>query len=137
MITEEQRDRRQELLDAAAGDVPPASERLAEGARLRDEGMAAAEQAADPRLVLTIDQAIEKAIASGRRFSANDIRDQFPVVRSGLVGARMRSYAGRREDGHPLMVKVGYTPSTSPETRNHEIKVWLGWDAHQAINRTA
>lgn len=35
------------------------------------------------------------------------------------------------------MVRVGYTPSTLRSTRHHEIKVWLGWDAHQAINRAA
>ena len=54
---------------------------------LATEGMTRAVNAADPRVVLTIDAAIERAIASGEPFSANDIRDQFATTQSkGLVG---------------------------------------------------
>ncbi|GAB3853722.1 hypothetical protein GCM10028801_06840 [Nocardioides maradonensis] len=102
----------------------------------RDEGIAQAENAADPRVIVAIDDVIERAIASGRRFSANDIRDQFPTVSNGLIGARMRSYATRRVDGLPLMKKVGTVPSTLKSTHAHDIKVWIGFDAWQALNRT-
>jgi len=103
----------------------------------RDEGIAKVEAGADPRIILMIDAKIEAAIASGRRFSANTIRDQFPVSDHHLIGARMRGYASRKVDGHPLMVRVGYEPSTLTSTHSHEIKVWLGWDAHQSLTRTA
>ena len=116
---------------------PSRKTRLEQAAADRDAGMALTEQAADPRVILQIDAAIEKAISSGRRFSANDIRDALPVANEHLVGARMRSYAGRRAEGHPLMVRVGYTPSTLRSTHHHEIKVWLGWDAAQTLNRAS
>ena len=83
------------------------------------------------------DAVIERAISSGRRFSANTIRDQLPVSDSHLVGARVHSYALRRVDGHPLMVCVGREPSTLLSTKSAEVKVWLGYDAHQTIHRAA
>lgn len=116
---------------------PTRRDAIAVATASRDEGMAAAEHAADPRRILAVDAEIEKAIASGRRFSANTIRDRLPVTSSGLVGARVKSYSMRREDGHPLMVCVGRELSTLPSTHAAEIKVWLGWDAHQAITRAA
>lgn len=115
---------------------PPAAARVAAARAARDDGMAEAEHAADPRVILAINAAIEAAIASGRRFSANTIRDKFPVSDEHLVGTRFQAYTQKRVDGHPLMVRVGYEASTLKSTRAHEIKVWLGWDAHQAINRT-
>lgn len=114
---------------------PPVAERLAEAAAGRDEGIARAEAAADPRVILMIDAKIQAAIDAGRRFSANDIRDHFPVSDEHLVGARIRSFAARKVDGHPVMVKAGLIPSTLASTHCHEIKVWLGWDAHQALHR--
>lgn len=107
---------------------------LAEQAKA--DGMEQAETHADSRVLASIDLAIEKAITSGRRFSANTIREQIPGSGQGLVGARFNSYAQRKVDGHPLMVCVGRTQSDLPSTHNHEIKVWLGWDAHQATQRT-
>ena len=90
---------------------------------LRDAGMAAAENAADPRIILAIDAAIERANASGRPWSANDIRDELPVSHAGLVGARVRAAATRR----PVeMVRVGYVPSSLPSTHAHPIAVWVG-----------
>lgn len=111
----------------------PKAQRLEEAAAARDEGIEQVENAADPRVIFAIDAAIEAAIDSGRRFSANDIRDKFPVSDEHLVGARMRSFAYRRIDGNPLMVPVGRTPSTLKSTHFHEIKVWLGWEAAQAL----
>lgn len=116
-------------------DRPSTTERLDQAAEARDEGMAAVTHAADPRVILAIDEAIQDAIDSGRRFSTNDIRDRFPVADEHLIGARVRSFAARRSDGHPLMIRVGLTPSTLKSTHHHEIKVWLGYDAWSALNR--
>lgn len=114
---------------------PSRAERHAEAERRKDDGMEQAQVHADPRVQASIDLAIEKAIASGRRFSANTIREQVPASGQGLVGARFNSYAQRKVDGRPLMVCVGRTSSDLPSTHNHEIKVWLGYDAHQALQR--
>ena len=120
---------------SATPERPPVAERIATAAAQRDAGIEKVEAAADPRVILMIDAEVQKAIDSGRRFSANDIRDKFPVADEHLVGARIRSFAARRVDGHPVMVRVGLTPSTLASTHHHEIKVWLGWDAHQALHR--
>lgn len=97
-----------------------------EGRRRMAAGMRQAEDHADPRVVLAIDAAIERAIASGEPFSANDIRDEFPNAQSkGLVGGRFRSYAARRKPR--LMVHTGrYEKSNLPDTHCAEIKVWVG-----------
>lgn len=118
-----------------AVEQPSKAERLAAGRQAKDEGMELATVHADPRIQAAIDVAIEKAIDSGRRFSANTIRDQTPGSGQGLVGARFNSYINRRIDGHPLMVHVGWTTSDLPSTHNHPIKVWLGYDAHQSLQR--
>ena len=112
---------------------PPVVERLHEAAAARDAGIEQVETAADPRVILAIDAHIQAAIDSGRRWSANDIRDLLPVADEHLVGARVRSFAGRRVAGHPVMVRVGYTASTLRSTHHHPIAVWLGWDAHRAL----
>lgn len=90
----------------------------------RDAGMAVAEYAADPRTILAIDAAIDRANASGRRWSANDIREEFPTLDStGLVGSRVRAAAQRR----PREMRcVDTTPSTLKSTHAHDIKVWVG-----------
>lgn len=94
-------------------------------ATLRDEGQALAVDHADPRVILIIDAAIEAAIDSGRPFTANDIRAQFPTVTSrGLVGARFRSYAMRRP---ALMVQTGrWIKSDLPSTRAARVAEWIG-----------
>ena len=90
---------------------------------LRDEGMAAAEAAADPRLVLMVDAKIAEANASGMPWSANDIRADLPVVASALVGGRVRAAAMRRPRE---MRKVNMTRSDLPSTRHAWIAVWQG-----------
>ena len=90
---------------------------------LRDAGMAQTENAADPRVILAIDAAIDRFNASGRPWSANDLRDELPVSHGPLVGARVRAAAARR----PVeMVCVGRVPSNLKSTHAHEIKVWIG-----------
>lgn len=88
---------------------------------LRDAGMAQAEQAADPRIILAIDAAIEFACMGGKRWSANDIRAMFPVSSQGLVGNRVRSALMRK-----LMVQVGEERSTSGPTHAKKIGVYIG-----------
>jgi hypothetical protein len=91
------------------------------GQRLRDQGQAQAEQGADPRRIAWIDAVIARAVASGEPFSANDIREAFPVVSQGLVGSRVDAARKRGE-----VVFVGFTPSTLTSTRGHRICVWRG-----------
>jgi hypothetical protein len=96
---------------------------------LRDAGMEAAEAAADPRLVLMVDNVIADLNASGRKWSANEARDLLPVVAGPLVGARVRAAAMRR----PVeMVSVGRVKSTLLSTHSAEIRVWQGIDAVEA-----
>lgn len=96
---------------------------------LRDQGIAAAEHAADPRLILMIDAKIAEMNASGRPWSANDLRDLLPVVAGPLVGGRVRAAASRR----PVeMKRVGYEPSSLPSTHAHPIGVWRGITADVA-----
>jgi hypothetical protein len=103
--------------------TPTRREQIVAAEVARDEGMAAALNAADPRIVLAIDEAIAKANASGKAWSANDIRDQFPTCRNGLVGERVNAAANRRPRE---MTSIGRTPSTLKSTHAHEIKVWIG-----------
>ena len=97
---------------------------LVEQARgARDEAMATARHAADPRISEVIDAHIADANATGEPWSANDIRDQMPAGNRGLVGDRVRAAALRR----PVeMVQVGRTPSTLESTHAKDIGVWVG-----------
>lgn len=92
-------------------------------ATLRDQGIATAEQAADPRVILTIDALIAEANASGKPWSANDIRDRVPMCNQGLVGGRVRAAALRR----PVeMVQIGTTPSSLRSTHAKDLARWVG-----------
>lgn len=98
-------------------------------ATLRDQGMAATEQAADPRLILMIDEQIASLNASGKTWSANDLRDLLPVVAGPLIGTRVRAAATRR----PVeMEPVGYVASSLLSTHAHPIRVWRGASAEAA-----
>lgn len=104
-----------------------ARKRLAEQAR--DAGIAQAESAADPRLIVMIDALIAEFNASGRTWSTNDLRDRLPANAGPLVGARVRAAATRR----PVeMVRVGYVPSDLPSTHAHPIAVWVGAEHTEA-----
>lgn len=92
-------------------------------ADLRDAGIAQAELAADPRLILAVDSVIDRWSNSGRKFSANEIRDEVPVAAAHLVGARLRAAAMRR----PIEIrKVGEVRSTLLSTHAKNIAVWVG-----------
>ena len=99
----------------------------------RDHGMAQAENAADPRIILAIDAAIDRAIDSGQPFTVNDIRDQFPTVESqGLVGDRVRAASMRKPT---RMVQTGRFPkSTLPSTRCARVAEWVGAEYAQAVS---
>src|SRR5687768_11624888 len=89
----------------------------------RDGGMAAAENAADPRVILIIDGLIAEYNDRGLHWSANDIRERVPVSAGPLVGARVRAAAMRRPRE---MVKVGEEPSTLRSTHAKNVAVWKG-----------
>ena len=96
---------------------------MREAEAARDAGMAEAENAADPRVILAIDAAIAKANASRKPWSANDIRDALPVSHRSLVGARVRAAAMRK----PVeMVPVGEVRSNLGSTHAKKIIVWQG-----------
>lgn len=90
---------------------------------LRDAGMAQAENATDPRLMLMVDDVIARFAATGMPFSANDIRDALPVVAGPLVGARVKAASMRR----PQEIRpVGRTRSSLRSTHAKDITVWQG-----------
>lgn len=89
----------------------------------RDEGMARAENAADPRRIAWIDDTIADFNRSGLTWSANDLRRYLPDVYGPLLGARIRAAAMRRPRE---MVKVGMTRSDLPSTHNAWIAMWQG-----------
>lgn len=101
---------------------------LAEGQRLRDEGMSRVTAHSPDRDVEAVDVHVARLNASGRDWSANDLRAilarLYPEIldaKPQLMGARVRAAAMRKE-----MVKVGYEPSTLPSTHAHPIAVWRG-----------
>jgi hypothetical protein len=88
----------------------------------RDKGMQQAEDHADPRVIASIDAAIDELNASGQQWSANDLRKVAPTA-GPLIGARVRAAATRRPRE---MVRVGYVPSDLPSTHAHPIALWKG-----------
>lgn len=95
---------------------------------LRDAGIAARENAVDPRWIVIVDSIIESAAMSGERFSADDIRKSVPVVALGLVGGRVRSFLMRKE-----IVMVDEVRSTWPPTHHKKIGVYVGAQYVQAV----
>ena len=92
-------------------------------ADLAQEGMDAATNAADSRVVAIIDSLIALENASGREWSANTIRDQLPTCSPGLVGARVKAASMRRPRE---MRRVGWVASTLPSTHGKPIGVYVG-----------
>lgn len=89
----------------------------------RDQGMHQTTAHTDPRLILTVDKVIAVACATGRPFSANDIRDALPVVAGPLVGARVKAASMRLPQE---MRHVGWTRSSLRSTHAKPIAVWQG-----------
>lgn len=89
----------------------------------RDAGMALAENAADSRLVAIVDQVIAEFNASGREWSANDIRDRLPAVNPPVIGARVKAAMMRR----PMeMRRVGWVISDLESTKSKTIGEYRG-----------
>lgn len=91
------------------------------GDTLRNLGQSQVTNAADPRVVLTIDTLIARANFTGQQWSANDIRAALPVAHRNLVGARVDAARKRGE-----MRAVGWVKSTLPSTRSKPVVVWVG-----------
>jgi hypothetical protein len=92
-------------------------------AALARAGMAAAENAADSRVVAIIDAEIDRLNATGQEWSANTIRRNLPTCSPGLVGARVKAALMRR----PVeMVAVGWERSTLPSTHGKPIGRYRG-----------
>lgn len=91
------------------------------GERLRHHGQQLTTHAADSRHIAWIDAVIRGRNATGLPWSANDVRDAFPVASQGLVGARVDAARKRGE-----MEWVGYTKSTLTSTRGAKVCVWRG-----------
>lgn len=90
---------------------------------LKDHGQHQAEAAADMRVVALIDAVITRYAKSGREFSANDIRNEWPVITSrGLVGARVDAARKRGE----LRATDKRVRSTLLSTRGAWLTVWTG-----------
>ena len=102
--------------------------------QLRDAGIAAAENAADPRLILAVDAVIERWTASGRRFSANEIRDEVPTLAAHLVGGRLRAASMRKP---AEITKVGEVGSSLLSTHAKKIAVWQNAEVVAAERATA
>lgn len=86
------------------------------------QGQARANAAASGQNKDQIDAAIRRAAASGREFSVNDIRGDFPDVTGAVVGGRFTVAANAgliRDTGKRV-------PSTLPSTHGHEVRVWVG-----------
>lgn len=88
-----------------------------------EDGMQQATDAADPRLVLAVDAKIAEFNATGKPWSANDIRDALPVTHGPVVGARVKAASMRspRE-----MVAVGRERSTLLSTHGAFVCKWQG-----------
>jgi hypothetical protein len=90
------------------------------------EGMAAAENAADMRVVAIIDAEIDRLNATGREWSANDLRESLPTCSPGLVGARINAARLRRPRE---MRPTGWVASTLPSTHGKPVTQWVGVDS--------
>lgn len=102
--------------------------------QLRDIGIATRENAADPRLMLAVDKVIARWIETGRRFSANEIRDEVPLIAGDLVGPRLRAASMRKP---AEIVAVGEVRSSLLSTHAKPIKVWQSAEVVAAIRGAA
>lgn len=110
------------LLDEQLRPTYDASECLRRGRELADHGMRLVEAASTEAQRAAIDHVIDEWARSGRCFSLNDLRVEFPHTRPALRGARVMhaAKAGRiRDTGETV-------PSTLPSTRGHRLVVWTG-----------
>lgn len=101
------------------------AELVDEARRERDAAIAMAEDAdRDGWDRKVIDQAIDAFADSRRPFSANDLRDLLPDVRSALIGSRFLAAAKQGR-----IRKVGLVTSTKRNTHAKPVAQWIGVDA--------
>jgi hypothetical protein len=93
---------------------------VAQGAALRDAGMAAAESGEHAPDAEKVDAAITELCRRGHPWSANDLRPLLDDVHKPLIGARIRAARNRKE-----IRKVGTTQSDLPSTHAHDLKLWV------------
>lgn len=94
----------------------------AAAAARKDAGITGATDAATPDDKERIDRAIARWAATGREFSANDLRSEFAGVSGPVVGGRFNAAARRgliRDTGRRV-------PSTLASTNGHEVRLWVG-----------
>lgn len=97
-------------------------------AQVKARTLAAVNDAAPDDIKARIDAAILRLAATGREFSANDCRHEFPGVNTAVIGGRFSAlgFAKRiRKTGQKV-------PSTLGNTHGHEIHVWVGTAAQNA-----
>lgn len=87
----------------------------------RDAGIALRENAADPRWIAIVDAIIQRWARSGRKFSANTIRDEVPVAARDLAGGRILSALNRKD-----IKRVGYVKSSLVSTHSKPIGEYVG-----------
>ena len=88
----------------------------------KSSGIAATTDAASADDKARIDAAIRRWAATGREFSANDLRSEFAGVSGPVVGGRFNAAAKRgliRDTGRRV-------PSTLASTNGHEVRLWVG-----------
>lgn len=89
---------------------------------LKANGIAAADAAAPTDVKDRVDRAILRLAASGREFSANDLRTELDGVPGPVVGARFNTL-GRQG----VIVQTNRrVPSNKGNTHGHKIECWRG-----------
>jgi hypothetical protein len=96
----------------------------AAGEALRDEGARQAIDAADTRGRLAGEQAIHDLAATGRPFTAEDVRDLIGAP----LGCRPNVLGGLflRAAKAGVIEAVGYQPARRAEARSRPLRVWRG-----------
>lgn len=94
------------------------------GQVLRDQGMAAADQAQPDEWKAAVDVEIARRAAAGVPFTADDVSavvGDSPTGSQGAMGARFMA-ASRRG----VIRRVGYVPSRKPSVHAHPVAQWMG-----------
>lgn len=84
-------------------------------------GIAAANDNAPADIKERIDSAIRRMAATGREFSANDLREQLAGIEGPVVGGRFTTLS----NANVIRFTGRRVPSNLASTNGHEIKVWV------------
>lgn len=95
---------------------------LEAGRAARDDGIARVTTHADEADRDDVEEAIDRLAATGRPFTADDVRELIPPVdQPNLIGACFRAASTRGE-----IVKLGYRQSAAPSRHANPNTVWRG-----------